>query len=172
MKKIISPSVLLFLFFAFFMQSLKAASVSVSGNARVGSNLFSELDLSDAGDSTTSFLNYRFLLRPEFVLDSRFSIKTELNLNSYGLRAAPGNPLAQPYLNNGTPLSPNSFVDTSLPNPSDFETQSLELTQAYLEWASDYGLFHFGRMPKSWGCLLYTSPSPRDQRGSRMPSSA
>ena len=24
----------------------------------------------------------------------------------------------------------------------------------------------------SGGCLLYTSPSPRDQRGSRMPSSA
>ena len=24
----------------------------------------------------------------------------------------------------------------------------------------------------SVGCLLYTSPSPRDQRGSRMPSSA
>ena len=24
----------------------------------------------------------------------------------------------------------------------------------------------------AWGCLLYTSPSPRDQRGSRMPSSA
>ena len=24
----------------------------------------------------------------------------------------------------------------------------------------------------TWGCLLYTSPSPRDQRGSRMPSSA
>ena len=25
---------------------------------------------------------------------------------------------------------------------------------------------------KKIGCLLYTSPSPRDQRGSRMPSSA
>ena len=25
---------------------------------------------------------------------------------------------------------------------------------------------------KVWSCLLYTSPSPRDQRGSRMPSSA
>ena len=25
---------------------------------------------------------------------------------------------------------------------------------------------------QSKGCLLYTSPSPRDQRGSRMPSSA
>ena len=26
--------------------------------------------------------------------------------------------------------------------------------------------------PNSYTCLLYTSPSPRDQRGSRMPSSA
>ena len=26
--------------------------------------------------------------------------------------------------------------------------------------------------PGGWTCLLYTSPSPRDQRGSRMPSSA
>ena len=26
--------------------------------------------------------------------------------------------------------------------------------------------------PRDWNCLLYTSPSPRDQRGSRMPSSA
>ena len=25
---------------------------------------------------------------------------------------------------------------------------------------------------RAWVCLLYTSPSPRDQRGSRMPSSA
>ena len=30
-------------------------------------------------------------------------------------------------------------------------------------------LFHLGM---SGSCLLYTSPSPRDQRGSRMPSSA
>ena len=28
------------------------------------------------------------------------------------------------------------------------------------------------RVGLSYGCLLYTSPSPRDQRGSRMPSSA
>ena len=28
------------------------------------------------------------------------------------------------------------------------------------------------RMTLTAGCLLYTSPSPRDQRGSRMPSSA
>ena len=29
-----------------------------------------------------------------------------------------------------------------------------------------------GFVVATWGCLLYTSPSPRDQRGSRMPSSA
>ena len=28
------------------------------------------------------------------------------------------------------------------------------------------------RVDKSYGCLLYTSPSPRDKRQSRMPSSA
>ena len=30
----------------------------------------------------------------------------------------------------------------------------------------------FSTINNKWGCLLYTSPSPRDQRGSRMPSSA
>ena len=30
----------------------------------------------------------------------------------------------------------------------------------------------FGDFDMSWGCLLYTSPSPRDKRQSRMPSSA
>ena len=30
----------------------------------------------------------------------------------------------------------------------------------------------FEEFSKLYGCLLYTSPSPRDQRGSRMPSSA
>ena len=33
------------------------------------------------------------------------------------------------------------------------------------------GFSDFGLNPGE-GCLLYTSPSPRDQRGSRMPSSA
>ena len=31
---------------------------------------------------------------------------------------------------------------------------------------------YFGNATPAGGCLLYTSPSPRDQRGSRMPSSA
>ena len=36
------------------------------------------------------------------------------------------------------------------------------------------GIFYqrFGKTLEIYDCLLYTSPSPRDQRGSRMPSSA
>ena len=33
-------------------------------------------------------------------------------------------------------------------------------------------LLGFGKSPKPTDCLLYTSPSPRDKRQSRMPSSA
>ena len=33
-------------------------------------------------------------------------------------------------------------------------------------------LMEFRHQQPHEGCLLYTSPSPRDQRGSRMPSSA
>ena len=57
------------------------------------------------------------------------------------------------------------------------------LEKLYSEWASalkgvsgdavfmvnEINLF---QMFLKQGCLLYTSPSPRDQRGSRMPSSA
>ena len=35
---------------------------------------------------------------------------------------------------------------------------------------SENGMLGMGPFP--YACLLYTSPSPRDQRGSRMPSSA
>ena len=38
--------------------------------------------------------------------------------------------------------------------------------------AQFYGQPAYGVATQQYGCLLYTSPSPRDQRGSRMPSSA
>ena len=38
--------------------------------------------------------------------------------------------------------------------------------------ATDLDLANAKSKIESYGCLLYTSPSPRDQRGSRMPSSA
>ena len=37
---------------------------------------------------------------------------------------------------------------------------------------SDATVLLGGKELTHWTCLLYTSPSPRDQRGSRMPSSA
>ena len=37
-------------------------------------------------------------------------------------------------------------------------------------WGDD--VIGSGGLTDKWDCLLYTSPSPRDQRGSRMPSSA
>eukprot|EP00829_Urostomides_striatus_P001070 TRINITY_DN11283_c0_g1_i1.p2 TRINITY_DN11283_c0_g1~~TRINITY_DN11283_c0_g1_i1.p2 ORF type:complete len:116 (+),score=41.67 TRINITY_DN11283_c0_g1_i1:38-349(+) len=45
-----------------------------------------------------------------------------------------------------------------------------ELKAASLRFISTEGLTHSFHWDNS--CLLYTSPSPRDQRGSRMPSSA
>ena len=49
-----------------------------------------------------------------------------------------------------------------------------EEARAYKELSGEATLWTnsmFGGMP-IYTCLLYTSPSPRDQRGSRMPSSA
>ena len=54
---------------------------------------------------------------------------------------------------------------------------------ATVRWgAKDFSVYNHMYIPRSFGdaeqnfwnlvCLLYTSPSPRDQRGSRMPSSA
>ena len=47
--------------------------------------------------------------------------------------------------------------------PSDGLPEVSDTIEAKVCWMSDEPL---------WPCLLYTSPSPRDQRGSRMPSSA
>ena len=44
-----------------------------------------------------------------------------------------------------------------------------EPVQAVVTTAAGSG---FTAPDQDWRCLLYTSPSPRDQRGSRMPSSA
>ena len=44
----------------------------------------------------------------------------------------------------------------------------------FIGWVQDYGAMMMGvrREGDSMGCLLYTSPSPRDRTRSRMPSSA
>ena len=53
-----------------------------------------------------------------------------------------------------------------------FFTARIEAHREVTEkWLKDNGFkYHSLLMGKPRGCLLYTSPSPRDQRGSRMPS--
>ena len=46
------------------------------------------------------------------------------------------------------------------------------LTERLIDTAADLIDLDPFETPAGWICLLYTSPSPRDQRGSRMPSSA
>ena len=60
--------------------------------------------------------------------------------------------------------NPVSFSDVSIIriHPIDIDVRNPELMRGFADQAMDRLNF----------CLLYTSPSPRDQRGSRMPSSA
>ena len=63
-----------------------------------------------------------------------------------------------------------------------FESRYRIMLQSVLESDSMFGVIKWDPTTKSMAillvvgshliCLLYTSPSPRDQRGSRMPSSA
>ena len=57
--------------------------------------------------------------------------------------------------------------------------EQIKASRALLGWSaaelakrSTVGATTLRRYEMLGGCLLYTSPSPRDQRGSRMPSSA
>ena len=63
-------------------------------------------------------------------------------------------------------ISPNPVSDVlSIDTPVVLERYVIHNALGQLEQAGDVN-------GKSIDCLLYTSPSPRDQRGSRMPSSA
>ena len=75
-------------------------------------------------------------------------------------------------------------TEITIPNPELIPEKTIngELTAQYQDNAIDINVTAFytrlsdaiirslSSLPN--GCLLYTSPSPRDQRGSRMPSSA
>ena len=65
--------------------------------------------------------------------------------------------------------------EASRPVPDAFNKARAEIEhlRELVERVLDPGPIGFGPMPaQASDCLLYTSPSPRDQRGSRMPSSA
>ena len=68
----------------------------------------------------------------------------------------------------GTPASPvKAAVDRGRPVLIEVDLEGARNVKRLMPEAITVFL-----APPSWDCLLYTSPSPRDQRGSRMPSSA
>ena len=69
-------------------------------------------------------------------------------------------------------------VSREMPGMPNVLTEGLTAIKAKSEnWYATVEEFHGGEVcdpvvAGNYFCLLYTSPSPRDQRGSRMPSSA
>ena len=60
-------------------------------------------------------------------------------------------------------------VNSTADGPVDFDDSAVTLREAIVAANNDAIVAPEG---ETGSCLLYTSPSPRDQRGSRMPSSA
>lgn len=128
-----------------------AASIGISGQYRLGTNLFNNLDASSGqrpgtGD-TTAFIEQKFLAEPIVRIDDHFYFHSEL------LVAAPRNA--------NTP----ERYGWSLGSEQELEFQ---LSRAWMEWKSDWGTLRAGRRPKNWGLgILYSSGSdPRDDFGS------
>ena len=62
--------------------------------------------------------------------------------------------------------------DKETPNEDCAAVVPIGKNRAVLAVADGAGGYRSGAKASKIACLLYTSPSPRDQRGSRMPSSA
>ena len=130
MKNLSFKLLVSFFVLSFASTQLSAASFSLSGDYRIGSTMFVNPDLA-AGtaankSNSTNFLEHRFLLRPDVVIDERFSVKSELNFLQYtGADNTVG-----PFFGSG--------LGTDYSQASG--DQTLVVTQAYLRWASDWGL--------------------------------
>ena len=64
------------------------------------------------------------------------------------------------------------FRRVDLPQPVDIPIRAEAVTDTRLASTIAVGNAKVHTVEHLMSCLLYTSPSPRDQRGSRMPSSA
>ncbi|MBS1985715.1 MAG: hypothetical protein JST16_16265 [Bdellovibrionales bacterium] len=125
--------------FGFLATPALAATFSISGNDRFGTNLFNNLDVvpnsAPGTGHTSAYVEHKFTLRPDVVIDDRFTLRTEFVLAPLGA-------------DNDLPVQ----FGTALGNGG-----TAYMTKAYLEWASDWGLFTVGRMSKNWGLgLLYS----------------
>ena len=81
---------------------------------------------------------------------------------------ASSNAVRQAPAGAGNPI--NLITGNKYQKHTDYQSPSSRLSWQR-HYNSSNSAYDFG-MGRGWACLLYTSPSPRDQRGSRMPSSA
>ena len=75
-------------------------------------------------------------------------------------------------------MAESSNYTTDENTPITLESANRRLSEVFAPWIQDLDMrvtsLEGGevKLLLPYNCLLYTSPSPRDQRGSRMPSSA
>ena len=145
-----------------------------------------DLNASSEHNSETKYISYSKIGNPADVLEVKKETARALNSGEVRVKvlAAPINP-SDLYQ-----ISGNYGVDPVLPaRPGSegvgrvievsAEVKNLSVNQLVLlasgsTWAEEIvaPAAGFLPLPNLGPCLLYTSPSPRDQRGSRMPSSA
>lgn len=122
-----------------------AVSMNFSGNFRTEGAGYINLAQKIATPGTTppsvpenkQYLQGRFLLDPNLVIDDHFSIKSQWNLiNSQTLTNGAATPLG--IANDGWIYGDNNV-------------NIMTLNKAWLEWTSDFGVVRMGRMPISWG---------------------
>lgn len=153
MKKILLTS----LFSLSLIPASDAALFSLSGNHRFGTNFFYNLDTingkNPGASDTTSYLEHRLIVRPDLIIDERFSIRTELSLisqNNFDIVGGAANQPGNIHQANG-----GAALDSSQGSAGS-RAQELLVRAAYLKWNSDIGIFRAGRMHKGWGLgLMY-----------------
>ncbi len=113
-----------------------AVSMNFNGNFRAETALITKPDLGANNiNGNRSYMSARALLNPNLLIDDHFSLKSQWSL------------LASPNI---TP-APNSLgMGQGGYIFGDAGTSSLNLSRAWLEWTSDYGVMRVGRMPFSW----------------------
>ena len=138
---------------------------------RVAPRVWSDLDRSTVWAETAvpSRFLHMTLTRDTDAADE--AIKCGCHLSKSAVRASVGSHFASPSANIGAPPSgPNGSSHCRLremtPTFYDFIRRICISGQCHVKESTRYGRLS----PHS--CLLYTSPSPRDKRQSRMPSSA
>ena len=94
-------------------------------------------------------------------------------MNNDESKEAPSNELRCDYLVVGAGAAGMAFVDTLLTEDPTCRVVLVDRrAKAGGHWVDSYPFVRLHQPSHYYGCLLYTSPSPRDYAASRMPSSA